>query len=98
MIVDLVAAFEKADESNVSFKDVPNKLSERRDLCAMLLLDKLVPSESEHYIIRAAEHDVVYLEVDLDALAAAASEDDILLLAQCGVSFDDHWDSLVLRV
>ena len=96
MIQDLTAAFSKADESDVPFKDVANKLSERRDLCAMMLLDKLLPGEG--YIIRAAEHDVIYLEVKLDALAAAATEDDILLLTQCGVDFDDYNEALILRV
>ncbi len=96
MIQDLTAAFALADESDVPFKDAANKLSNRKDLCAMLLLDKLLPGEG--YIIRAAEHDVIYFEVKLDALAAVASQDDILLLCQCGADFDDYNEALILRV
>lgn len=96
MIDDLAAAFDEADKSDVTFKGATNKLSNRRDLCALLLLDKLLPGEG--CIIRAAEHDVVYLEIEPEALAGVATQADILLLCQCGVQFDDYGDSLVIQV
>ena len=49
--------------------------SQRSDLCAFILLDKLLPG-SDSYIVAAAEHNKIFLDVDLDELAKVATEED----------------------
>ena len=71
------------------------KPSQRSDLCAFLRLDKLLPGDMD--MVAAGEHDMIYLEPDLDELAAVITEDDIRYLAACGVHYDDT-DSLAMFV
>jgi hypothetical protein len=68
----------------------------RNDLNALILLDRLLPETDD--IIDAADHDIIYLGVDLDALAAVASEDDILALNHFGVYVNGENDSLAMFV
>lgn len=95
-IENLAEAFEKHDDEYVEFENVPpeRKLSNRPDLCAFLLLEKLVPGTSD--IVSAAEHDMIWLDVDVEALAKVATDDDILTLVRCGVRYDDEHDMLSL--
>lgn len=67
------------------FQDVETKLSNRPDLHAFLLLDKLNPSDDGECIIAAAEHDEIYLWADLDTVAKNATEEQINELILCGV-------------
>ncbi len=62
----------------------------RRDLCAFVLLNDLVTSNKK--IIGAAEHDQIWLDVDMEKLAEKIHENDIKFLAMCGVFIDE--DSL----
>lgn len=71
----------------LKFDRVDTSPTRRMDLCAFMLLDALVPSS--HDIILSATHDTIYLDVDLAALSAVASEADILTLVRCGVSYDN---------
>lgn len=96
-MLDLKALFEKHDDEYSCFERVENKASNRPDLCAFLALDRLAPSDGGD-IITAAEHDEIWLDVDLEKLAANATEDDILMLARCGVRFDDMNESLAMFV
>ena len=87
-MIDLEATFEKHADEYLAFDRVENKLHARPDLCAFLLLDKLVPGEGED-IISASEHDQFYLSVEPDELAEVATEDDILTLVRCGVMYSE---------
>lgn len=91
-MLDLYAAFARFDEEYLNFDCVEAKPHPRRDLCAFMLLDALVPGH--HPLILAAEHDVVYLDIDCTALATVASEADIRTLVRCGVRFDGEHLSL----
>lgn len=89
-MLDLKAAFDAASEAGeyIKFERVEDKLHPRPDLCAFLLLHKLAPGEGEgRDMICAAEHDVIYLDVDLEELAANATEADIVTLVRCGVRY-----------
>ena len=90
----LVKLFEKYHDDFLKFEDFKNPYCKRPDLCAFLLLDKLVPGESD--IVSAAEHDEIYLDVDMKALAKAATEEDIQGLVRCGVRYSDEYDCLVM--
>lgn len=94
MSIDLEATFDKFEDEYIQFERIENKLHARPDIHAFILLDKLVPGDRD--MVCAAEHDEIYLDVDTDALALVATEDDILQLVRCGVRLDD--DSLAMFV
>lgn len=78
------------------FDRIPVKFSKRDDLHAFILLDKIMPDG--HTIISAAEHDEIYLDVDIEELAKIITKDQILELVRCGVSFDGYNDCLYMFV
>lgn len=94
-MIDLEATFEKHDDDYMKFERVENKLHSRPDLCAFLLLDKLLPNDGR-YMVCAAEHDEIFLSADCGKLAEVATEDDILTLARCGVRYDSSTGSLAM--
>ncbi len=63
------------------------RLSNRSDLNAFLLLDSLFPGTSD--IVAGAEHDKIWLDIDIEALDAVAAEEQMLDLIRCGVMSDD---------
>jgi hypothetical protein len=71
------------------------RLHRRPDLNAFLLLDRLCPGK--HDIVVAAEHDKIFLSVEVESLSAA-TEEDILDLMRCGVRYDSGSDSLAMFV
>ena len=86
--------YEKYEDEYLKFDKVDNKLSNRPDLHAFLLLDKLFPSTTD--IIAAAEHDEFYLEIEPDKLSRKATEEQILELIRCGVLYSEDNDSLFM--
>lgn len=87
---------DKYNEEFLKFERVENPLNSRPDLCAFLLLHKLVPGQSD--MVAAAGHDEIYLEVNVEKLAAAATPADILTLVRCGVMFDRETEGLSMFV
>lgn len=101
MTVDeLEAAFDANEDIHSKFDGVldDRRLSNRPDLCAFLLLDRLVPRQQPGYrdIVAGAEHDIIYLSVSLEDLAAVATADDVTTLRRCGVFVDTEADSLAM--
>ena len=94
-MIDLILTFEKFDNEYLEFERVENKLHSRPDLCAFLLLDKLLPKAGRDMVC-AAEHDEFFLDVDCKKLAEVATENDILTLRRCGVRYDSSVDSLAM--
>ena len=89
-MVDLEATFEKfAEDEYIKFERVENPPTARADLCAFLLLDRLVPGRGD--MVSSAEHDEIWLNVDTERLAEVATEADILTLVRCGVRFSDGY-------
>jgi hypothetical protein len=88
-MLDLEEIFKKYEDDHLEFQHVANKLSNRPDLHAFILLDKLVPSEKnkDEDMIGCAEHDEIWLNVDPKKLAEVAKEEDILNLIRCGVRY-----------
>lgn len=95
-IEEMIVLFNQDEPSIFDFEKADGKLHERKDLCAFLLLDKLCPVKKgdDTDMVAAAEHDQIYLEVEPEDLAKAATRDDILLLKKCGVFYDDEIGSL----
>lgn len=94
-MIDLKATFEKCDDDYLKFDRVQNKLHSRPDLCAFLLLDKLMPRAGRD-MVRGAEHDEIYLDADCEKLAEVATENDILTLTRCGVRYNSETESLAM--
>ena len=83
-------------EEFLRFERIADPPSQRPDLCAFLLLDKLLPGERD--IVSCAEHDQIWLDVDVEALAEVASKDDVVYLLRCGVWYDGDVESLSMFV
>lgn len=86
--LNLEALFEEFEDEHSDFGCVDKPLAARPDLCAFLLLERLLPGDGAR-IVDAAEHDEIWLDVDTDELARVATRDDILTLVRCGVRLDD---------
>lgn len=95
---DLRELFEKHDAAFLHDKELASgyRKSARPDLCAFVLLDALLPGNKD--MVACAEHDEIWLDVDLDLLAEIVTEADVLALVQCGVRIDDEVDSLAMYV
>lgn len=88
--------FQKHQNEFHSFKDIKNKLSKRDDLHAFLLLDKIIPND--HSMIASADHDVIYLNIEIEDLEQAVTEEQIIELIRCGVFYDEEFDCLGMFV
>lgn len=100
---ELKTLFEKHADDYLEWEEVPEKyrVASRRDLCAFILLDKLVSraGESPRDIVSCAEHDEIWLSVSPDELAdSAITEEDIKALSQLGVLVDSDLDCFRMRV
>lgn len=86
--------FDEFEDDFLKFEDVKEKLSNRPDLHAFILLDKLVPGKND--LISAAEHDEYYLSINPEELAKVATKDQLRDLHRCGIRHDDSNDSLCM--
>lgn len=93
--MNLQEIWDKHDNEFLKFERVQNKLSNRPDLHAFLLLDKLVPRDRD--IVSAAGHDEIWLDVEPEELAKA-TEEQFVELIRCGVRLDRGTDSLAMFV
>lgn len=78
------AETEYLEDELISDSDKPTS---RRDLNAFIKLHKLVPGKCD--IVMSAEHDKIWLDVELEDLAEVATATDVLYLVCCGVLVDD---------
>ena len=85
-------ALEDNGNEFLEFKKIKNPPSKRPDLCAFILLDKLLPGTDK--IVSASEHDEIWLATDCDKLHEVATDEDLLYLIHCGIYFDESNDSL----
>lgn len=78
----------------LEFERVQNPRSQRPDLHAFILLDTLQPGTKD--IVCSAAHDEIWLDIDVDALAAVITKDQCIELQRCGIRYDESTDSLAL--
>jgi len=90
-------AWEAAIGEYLEFGKILNPPSRRPDLCAFLRLEQLLPGRDGD-IVSCAEHDEIGLDVDVEALAAVISEDDVVFLRRCGVRYNHSDECLVMFV
>lgn len=92
---EMLELFEKHEETvQDGFEAVWVKLSKRRDLHVFMLLDKLVPGDG--WMVTSATHDQIWLDIDMNKLAAVITEPEIVELVRCGVIISE--DSLSMFI
>ena len=97
LIIHLMNKFlELEDTEYCQFKKIENPTHSRPDVTAFLLLDKLCPAPGRD-IVSGADHDEIYLEVDIERLAEVITDEEILILVRCGVRYHET-DSLAMFV
>ena len=96
-MINLKETFEKFSDEYIKFENVRQRLHHRPDICAFLILDKLIPVFGKD-MVSAAEHDEIYLDTDIERLAEVATEEDIADLVRCGVRFCNEYDCLCMFV
>lgn len=98
MPLDLAATFQKHDREYLKFELVESPRHPRPDVCAFLMLHDLAPTPNDQDMVDAAEHDEIWLNVDVARLADAATEAQIVDLIRCGVRLDTGFDRLAMFV
>lgn len=84
---------ENSDEAQ-KFERIVDKFSNRADLHAFILLDKLLPNN--HNIIGSARHKEIFIDIDMKKLAAVITKEQVVDLIRCGVSYDSHYGCLYM--
>jgi hypothetical protein len=99
-VIDLKETFERLNDQYLQFNqiDIEDRPFSRPDLCAFARIDHLITSEEWSNIVSTAEHNRIYLDVDCDGLAEVATEDDVLYLVRCGVTYDMYFKRLTMFV
>ena len=88
--------WKKYDKEYLNFKAVEPKFSSRSDIHAFILLNQLQPDTTD--IIDAAEHDVIFLNIDVDKLMETITTAQLIELIRCGVRYDEENNSLSMFV
>ena len=91
--MDIKERFELVEDDHLSFKKVKNKHSNRADLHAFLMLDRLFPKSRD--MIVCSEHDTIWLDVESDQ-AETLTDEQILELTRCGVFLDSDSERLAM--
>lgn len=95
-MIDLKKAFESVSGEYLKFDRIANPMHQRPDICAFLMLDRLVPGTGD--MVSSANNDELYLDTDLDQLAKFATQEDITYLVRCGVRLCNEYDCLCMFV
>lgn len=95
-MINLQATFEKFNNDFGEFNRVDQSVTGRQDLFVFLLLDKLMPGQSD--IISWTGHDEIGFSADCDMLAQLATEDEILTLVRCGVTYNEEHHCLSMFI
>jgi hypothetical protein len=96
MIDDIKATFAKYEDDFLKFELIERPRHHRPDMCAFLMLDELAPGHGD--MVCSAEHDEIWLDVEVAKLAAVVTEEQIRDLIRCGVRLDGYGESLCMFV
>lgn len=92
----LAERFDQFEDDFLEHGNIVLPRHSRPDLCAFLILNDLQPGSRD--MIGAAEHDQIWLDVDVALLEAVVTDEQIRELVQCGVMYDDEVESLSMFV
>lgn len=79
---------EESGDEYLNFDKVENKLSSRRDLHAMMILDGLVHGTGN--MLASASHDEIWLDIDEDQLERVITMELATELYRCGFAFREY--------
>lgn len=82
----LTEMFEVA-EKNVKYGSI-------NDLQGFMLLDKLIPFQND--VVSAADHDQIWLDVDLEKLSEIITQEQVNMLYSSGMSIDEDNNSFMM--
>ena len=91
---DLAEWFNVNFDEYLHFERVDDKITNRPDLEALLMLDKQY--DSNVGILGGVNYEEVFLNVDLNKIDL--TEDDVIKLLRCGVRYDSDSESLSMFV
>lgn len=86
-MINLREEFDKHRDEYMKFDRIDNPAHPCPDICAFLMLTKLVPCEGN--FVTWAGHDEIALDTDPDELAKVATSENIRDLVRCGVRYSD---------
>lgn len=86
------ALFETHNEEYLHFERVEHKIQQRPDLYAFVLLDGILPGTGD--MVCAAEHDEIWLDIEVEDLINVITPAQVITLIRCGVRFDRFNDCL----
>ena len=100
-VEEMVVFMQSKGDENLKFDDVKVKLSERPDLHAFMLLDRLAPATDDGHpigrrIILGADHDEVWISIPAEKIAAAATDEELTDLVRCGIMYDTEAESFLM--
>jgi len=84
--------------SELNRREPKLKFSKRRDLNAFLLLESILPGTKDYDMVISAEHDQIWLDINLEKLAKKITREQIVELICCGVFIDEDIKMLSLNV
>lgn len=88
--------FSKYMTEYCNFDNITEKYTNKRDLNALILLDKLFPDTSN--IIRSVESHIICLNISLEDLINKASEEQLLNIIRCGIWYDSAKERLFMYI
>ena len=83
-------------DKKLTFEGIGNKYSQRKDLHAFILLDKIVPDNK--YLISAAEHDAIYLDINIEDFISKVSKDQLMELLLFGIMYNSEYNCFIMFV
>jgi hypothetical protein len=89
--------FNMFDDQYIKFENVECKQSNRPDLHAFLLLDRLFPTDNHGDMVSSASHDVICLCITSEQMDTL-TVDNVLELTRCGVRYEPEFDCLTMFV
>ena len=83
---------EEVNDEMCKFEKVVTKFSNRADLHAFILLDKILPNSTD--IISATAYKSIFIDIDIKKLEKVISYDQIVELVRCGICYESDYDCL----
>jgi hypothetical protein len=93
-MASLKEMFAECEDAFLEFDEVKSRLSDRADLHAFIMLDRLQPGSQD--MITASEHDEFWLSIDCDKLAEVVTPEQVRDLTRCGIRYSEEQNCLCM--
>lgn len=95
-VEELEALFEKHRNEYLKFDRVTDKPHRRPDVCAFILLDKIIGGADAWDMVVSSEHDEIYLDGEIEDIAKVITEEQVIDLIRCGTHFANDVQCLAM--